>query len=318
MKPYFFLLAIALPIFPGAIRASGAAPGFSIANAQMVEGNAGLRMVEVIVIVSQVLTNPVTLSYATRNASATSGSDYVAANGSINFAPGENQKRITLSINGDLGVEANETFEIILNSGSGATLLDSIGTVTIVNDDFISGSPPVYEVRLTHTGYTSFAGSPDDCPIRANGKVVLTGLLSGAENVAADDDVRYTGVLDLSINMDICSSKPGGPMGDEYKVCGMTVIGQGTVETELEIYYDQRGGYVKIENQSGDFLRLVFGSCDQPQMDEEKDMVPNKTIATIFNGRDLPMLLDRTLRVGRWVEREGVHETVVEVLRKLN
>ena len=315
MKKYLIPPGLMLFSLWIAISAYGAPSNISIANAQVVEGNAGQRIVEVLVVISPASATSLTLSYSTRNGTASGGSDYVSANGSVNFAPGDTRKKITVSINGDLGVEASETFEIILGTAAGATILDSIGTVTIINDDFISGSPPVYEVRLTHTGYTSFAGSPDNCPIRSNGKVVLTGLLSGSENVGPDDDIRYTGVLDLSIDMDICSSKPGGAMGDEYRVCGMTVIGQGTVDTELEIYYDQRGGYVKIENLSGDFLRLVSGSCDQPQMDEEQDMVPNKTIATIFNGRDLPMLLDRTLRVGRWVERDGVHETVVEVLR---
>ncbi len=46
-------------------------------------------------------------------------------------------------------------------------------------------------------------------------------------------------------------------------------------------------------------------------------MVPNKTIASIFNGRDLPMLTNRTLRVGRYVETGSGNETVVEVLRKV-
>ena len=241
MKPYSFLPGVALLIFFGSISAFATPPGISIANARMVEGNSGQRSIEVLIILSQVLTIPVALHYATKNGSASAGSDYVTANGSVSFAKGENQKRITVSINGDLAIEANETFEIVLSNTSGATLLDSIGTVTIINDDFISGAPPVYEVRFTHTGYTSFAGSPADCPIRSNGKVVLTGLLSGAENVGPDDDIRYTGVLDLSIDMDICSVKPG-PAGDDYKNCGMTVIGTGAVKAELEIYYDQRGG----------------------------------------------------------------------------
>ena len=51
-------------------------------------------------------------------------------------------------------------------------------------------------------------------------------------------------------------------------------------------------------------------------VDEEK-MVPNKTIASIFNGRDLPMLTERRLRVGRYVETEDQNETVVEVIRKI-
>jgi hypothetical protein len=53
-------------------------------------------------------------------------------------------------------------------------------------------------------------------------------------------------------------------------------------------------------------------------MNEEEDMVPNKTIASIFNGYELPMLKTRTLRVGRYAVSGESGETVVEVLRKLN
>jgi hypothetical protein len=98
----------------------------------------------------------------------------------------------------------------------------------------------------------------------------------------------------------------------------MTVIGSGPVKAELEIYFDARGGYIKIERTSGQFLSNVYGSCDQAQIDEEQTMVPIKTIASIFNGRELPMLTDRTLKVGRWVETDGENETVVEVLRVVN
>jgi len=121
-------------------------------------------------------------------------------------------------------------------------------------------------------------------------------------------------VLDMDI--DICSAmrKTNG----EDELCAMTVIGSGPVNVELEIYFDARGAYIKIEHTSGKFLKNVYGSCDHAQISEEQTMVPNKTIASIFNGRELPMLTDRTLRVGRLVETDGENETVVEVLRILS
>jgi hypothetical protein len=103
-----------------------------------------------------------------------------------------------------------------------------------------------------------------------------------------------------------------------FRNTSITVIGSGPVNADLEIQSDQRGGYIKIEYTSGLFLKNLFGSCDQAQIDEERDMVPNKTIASIFNGRDLPKLTDRTLRVGRYVEDDGAGNiTVIEVLRKV-
>jgi len=231
--------------------------------------------------------------------------------------------------------EEDEKFEIVLSNVSGATIDGNAGTVTIVNDDCrgnnvsgttlstnsagsgnFGGNLSVYEVRFTHNGYTTFYGPPGDCPIRSNGKVVLTGLLAGRENVADDDDILYTGTLQLDIDIDICTAKTVEDPGGGYPLCGMTVTGSGAVKTELEIYFDGRGGYVKIKNESGRFTKSVSGSCDQAQIGEERTMVPNRTIASIFNGLQLPMLTDRTLRVGRYVDTDGGKGTLIDVLRK--
>ena len=186
-----------------------------------------------------------------------------------------------------------------------------------------SGDPTtVYRVRLTFTGSTSLAGNSSECPI-GNGKVVLSGLLEGSEFVGDADDMYYEGILNLEIkNMDICSIKrlPNG----EDKFCSITVTGSGKVKTTLEIYSDGgdrvRGAYVKIENDStlhGRFTRNVGGTCDTEQTNEERKMVPNETIASVFNGRDLPMLRTRTLRIGSYTDRSGDGVTVVEVLERI-
>jgi len=176
-------------------------------------------------------------------------------------------------------------------------------------------SLPTYEVRLTYTGYGTFVGI-EDCPIRTNGTVVLTGLLSGPENVASDDDMFYIGILQLDIDMDICSIKhlPSG----EAKLCGMTVTGSGLVKVELEIQSDERGGYIQMrDTTSRGFTKHVTGSCDQEQLDGERDNVPLNTKACLFSGSPLPMLTQRTLRVGRYVGTGDFVGVVVEVLRKV-
>lgn len=292
--------------------------GISIANANIVEGNIGQRTVDVMVILSQPAIGPVTVTYNTRDGSASAGSDYIAVNGTVGFVAGEKMKKISVQIIGDIACEGNETFEIVLSNATGANLSNNVSAVSIINDDCIKIT--TYEVKLTFSGYTTLYVGPPDCPIRSNGEVILSGLVSGNEMVNTDDDINYTGVLQLDIDIDICSAKR---VAGEDQFCGMTVIGSGTVTTELELYFNgpgqdsARGGYIKIEDKSGQFVKMVSGSCDKEEMKEEQDMVPNKTIASIFNGYELSMLKTRTLRIGRYVLTGDAGVTTVEVLRKI-
>lgn len=307
------------------VEISATPPGISITNTRIVEGHAGLREAEVLVSISERTSVSITVDYSTKNGTAIADSDYLAAKGSITFAPGERVKRIKVSIIGEVLCEDDEKFEIAMSNVSGATLDRNSGTVTILNDDCggnnVSGpfgnfskNLSIYEVRFTHTGYATYITGPEECEIRPKGKVVLTGLVAGMENVHEHDDINYIGNLQMNIDIDICSTRPTG--GDPPDVlCGMTVIGSGTVEVDLDIYFDQRGGYIKFEHKSGPFYKKIFGTCQEIQIREEEAMVPNQSIASMFNGMALLMLTNRTLRVGRYVESDGVVETVVEVLR---
>jgi len=87
------------------------------------------------------LTNPTTSSvsvrFATGNGTARSGrnADYTAVSGSLNFAPGETSKTISVSIRNDTTIESNEIFFLNLSSAVGAGILDVQGIGTIIDDD---------------------------------------------------------------------------------------------------------------------------------------------------------------------------------------
>jgi len=174
----------------------------------------------------------------------------------------------------------------------------------------------VYEVRFSFNGYMTFHGDASVCPIRPNGTVVLKGLLKGIENIHGNDDIIYVGTLQLDIDIDICSAKGEG---DDAKLCSITVTGSGKVKTELTIYYDGRGGYIQIKDTTSQgFSKNAGGTCDPAEIAEERQMIPLKTIATVFNGLELPMLTSRTLRVGpSQFVRSPEGELLVEVLRKI-
>src|SRR5689334_6484906 len=99
-----------------------------------------------------------------------------------------------------------------------------------------SNAISAYDVRFTYTWYLSYYGAQRDCPVGAGGKVVLTGILYGNENVGVHDDVDYVGTLDLDINIAICSAKRQQNGEDAW--CSTTVIGKGLVKFSLTIYGD--------------------------------------------------------------------------------
>jgi hypothetical protein len=131
----------------------------------------------------------------------------------------------------------------------------------------------------------------------------------------------YIGVLQIDIDMDICSIKRLA--NGEDKFCGMRVKGNGPVKVELQTSdtSTNQETWIKIRYDStmGNFTKSVNGDCDLAEMSEERTMVPNETIASIFNGRSLPMLTSRTLQVRRYpADRDDTgNVTVFEVLRKI-
>jgi hypothetical protein len=109
-----------------------------ISDAAVLEGPSGTTTARFTVWLS----NPpgpgqsVSVSYATANGSALSGSDYVAVpSTTLSFAEGESAKTVAVTVNGDTVAEGNETFVVKLSKPVGAVIADSQATGTIVNDD---------------------------------------------------------------------------------------------------------------------------------------------------------------------------------------
>jgi hypothetical protein len=80
-------------------------------------------------------TSNVTVHYATADGTATAGSDYKAASGTLSFAPGVTSKTITVSVKGDRVAEPNETFFVNLTAPTNATIVDGQGVGTIIDDE---------------------------------------------------------------------------------------------------------------------------------------------------------------------------------------
>jgi hypothetical protein len=77
----------------------------------------------------------VSVNFATSNGSAKSRGDYIAAVGTLAFAPGETSKTVDVAIVGDNKIEGTEKFFVNLSGAVNALIGDSQGTCFIIDDD---------------------------------------------------------------------------------------------------------------------------------------------------------------------------------------
>ena len=111
-------------------------PALSINDISLAEGNSGITNFVFTVSLNAASSAPVTVDYATANGTAGAGSDYNSvATTTLTFNTGETSKQIVVQVKGDTTYEPDETFFINLSNAVGATIADSQGIGTILNDD---------------------------------------------------------------------------------------------------------------------------------------------------------------------------------------
>ena len=110
-------------------------PTLSVNDVSIVEGDAGTKSLTFTITLSAASNLTVSVDFATGDATATAGSDYAAASGTLVFNPGDTTKNISISITGDLTNEFDETLLFNLSNPANAGISDAQGVGTITNDD---------------------------------------------------------------------------------------------------------------------------------------------------------------------------------------
>jgi hypothetical protein len=127
---------IAVPVAVGTILDDDGPPRIAVFDSNVIEGCEGTSAMTFDVNLSQPQANIVTVNFATANGSATAGSDYQAASGTVTFAPGSTSQEISITVIGDATLEPDETFTVNLSGpSSGVTPTTPSATGTILNDD---------------------------------------------------------------------------------------------------------------------------------------------------------------------------------------
>ena len=214
----------------GTIINDDAAPSFAINNVARQEG----QSLTFTVAKSSATAFTHNVSYATANGSAVAGSDYVARSGTLSFAPSEMSKTFTITSVGDSVYESNETFFVNLsNATNGATIADSQGVGTIINDD--PNLPPkaggnsvngeVFETltvyplandsdpeghAITLTGYTASSSSVSVTWNAASGRMDIRVTIEGTHWVDYTISDGHGGTDTGRINISVTSNSSCG------------------------------------------------------------------------------------------------------------
>lgn len=132
-------------------------PTLSVSDASLAEGSSGTSNMPFTVTLSGTAANQVTVDFAATSGSATSGSDFVGASGSVTISAGQLTGSFSIGIIGDATLESTESFTVTLANPAGASLADATGVGTIYDDDalgftdptLIAGSSIIKAVHIT-------------------------------------------------------------------------------------------------------------------------------------------------------------------------
>ena len=217
-------------------------PSLSVSDATSNEGNVTVTPLQFSVQLAKPSPLKATVAFATRDGSASAGTDYLASNGTLTFAPGEKTKLISIAVMGDTVFEPDETFTITLSAPVNAALGTATATGTIRNEDAqrprggrYSGTssqnrPVLFDVdaagtRVMYLDFTvdlncpgiTFSGErfngPISIPIGPDFRFSFTDLYSDADgsiSMRFDGGLATSGPASGTLRIDFKINVPGG------------------------------------------------------------------------------------------------------------
>jgi hypothetical protein len=135
------------------LRRSVDLPVLNVSDVSVTEGNSGTTPATFTVTASQNHSEVLHVPFGTANGTATAGSDYTAASGSLTLDRSTLSGPVGVNVTGDTAIEPNETFSLGLAAGPApfAAAIGKAGTGTIVNDDLAKPAVGVAGVRRACT-----------------------------------------------------------------------------------------------------------------------------------------------------------------------
>ena len=219
----------------GTIQEDETAPALAIVGASVVEGAAGSTGELVFTVTKTDIASSVvatTVDYGDAGSgTATSGVDYAAiVSGTLTFDPGETEKNISVTVQGDDRHEENETVAIELRNATHGTIATPTASGTIENDD----AAPTLAIH----GATVAEGDAGDTTV-----LVFTVTKSGPTERVATVSYRDTGRGTATSGTDYRAVRAGTltfEPDETTKTIGVTVEGDNEYEEDETLELELR------------------------------------------------------------------------------
>jgi hypothetical protein len=203
----------------------------SVGDASADEPRAATGSLGFTVSLSQASERPVSVAWRTENGTATAGSDYTAAAGVVEFAPGEKAKQVTVELLADGVSEANETLRLLLSDPQGVgpgKLVDAEAQGTIVD----ANAPPSLSISDTVTRegegatFTVTLSGTTDRTVTVNFGTVDGTAKAGSDYVARVGTLSFApGEKTKSLSVTVTDDTAAEPMEDFSMRLGDVVNG---------------------------------------------------------------------------------------------
>jgi len=221
--------------------------------ASRAEGNSGLTPFTFTVMRSGAIGSATSVDWAVTGSGANpaSGADFtdgIRPTGSLAFAAGETSKTITINVNGDAVVEADEGFLVTLSNVSGGILGTSTAEGLIKNDDIDAA------ISITAANVTAAEGNAGGKPFA----FTVTRSISTAGSSTVNWSVRGSGDFPARGDDFVGGSPPGGTVtfaaSETQKTIVVNINGDRDVEANegfTVLLSDAVGGHIVNASATG-------------------------------------------------------------------
>ncbi len=169
-------------------------PSLVIADTAVTEGDSGTTTAVFTVTLSPSSAQSVSVQYATADGTASAGSDYTAAAGTLTFTPGQTTRTVSVTVQGDVIDESSaETFTVHLINPTNAAIQDDAATGTITDDDTAALSVPDITANEGYNAvFTVTLSTPSAFTVTVDYATQDVTAVAGVDYVAASGTITLT------------------------------------------------------------------------------------------------------------------------------